>query len=121
MNVFSFQHSKEPPSNVKTLLKLRLIVAPPAIIVIEILLFIGAILLIIQAIYRLYKPRYKIVPPKELEMKRRKSAERRTSSILFNVIENTAFKIDNEFEKEAVSLLDTCDDDLEEQDLIVSD
>ncbi|KAJ0177571.1 hypothetical protein K1T71_006444 [Dendrolimus kikuchii] len=114
-------YSKQPPSDVRTLLKLRLTVAPPAIIVIEILLFIGGILLTIQAIYRIYRPRYKVVQPKEIEMKRRKSTERRRSSILLNVVENAGFKFDTDFEKEAVSLLDTCDDDLEELDLIVSD
>lgn len=111
---------KEPPSDVLTLLKLRLIIGPPAIIIIEVLLFVIGLLLTAHGIYRIYKPRYEVVQTKEAEVKRRKSVDRKTS-ILMNIIPNSAFKVDSEFENQAVSLLDVCDDDLDAPDLLVSD
>ncbi|KAJ8724661.1 hypothetical protein PYW08_016135 [Mythimna loreyi] len=113
-----------PPSDVVTMLRLRLIYAPPLVITLEVVLFIIGLVLALQGLHRVWKPKYKIVPPKEIPIPiiRRKSAERRRSSVILNMAENVGFTFndDEDLAKEAVSLLAINEDDSEFVDLLVS-
>ncbi|XP_026727125.1 scavenger receptor class B member 1-like [Trichoplusia ni] len=115
-------YCKQPPADVVSLLRLRLVIAPPLMIVLEIVLFLIGFILGAQGLHRVWKPKYKIVQPKDLPIPsiRRKSAERRRSSVILNMAENDAFKDDEDLAKEAVSLLAINEEDNEFVDLLLS-
>lgn len=119
-----FQFCKAPPSDVVTLLRLRLIYAPPLVITLNVILFAIGLVLAAQGLHRIWKPKYKIIPPKDIPTPiiRRKSSERRRSSVILNMAENVAFnfKDDEDLAKEAVSLLAINEEDSEFVDLLVS-
>ncbi|XP_061704375.1 scavenger receptor class B member 1-like isoform X2 [Cydia pomonella] len=96
-------YCKEPPADVIQLLRLRLIIAPPLVITIEVLLFLVGFFLGVQGAYRLIRPKYKIKEVRQdSKVIRRRSSIRRTSLII-NIAENKCFREDDE--REAVSLL----------------
>ncbi|KAF9823767.1 hypothetical protein SFRURICE_000010 [Spodoptera frugiperda] len=115
---------KQPPSDVTTLLRLRLLYAPPLMITLEVIMIIAGLVLAGQGLHRIWKPKYKIIPPKDIPVPivRRKSSERRRSSVILNMAENVGFtfKDDEDLAKEAVSLLAINEEDSEFVDLLVS-
>nr|XP_049692814.1 scavenger receptor class B member 1 [Helicoverpa armigera] len=117
-------YCKEPPPDVVTLLRLRLVIGPPLVITLEVILFLIGLVLGVQGAHRIWKPKYKIIPPKEIPIPiiRRKSSERRRSSVILNMADNVGFtcKDDEDLAKEAVSLLAINEDDNEFVDLLVS-
>lgn len=119
-----FQSCKQPPSDVITLLRLRLLYAPPLMITLEVIMIIAGLVLAGQGLHRIWKPKYKIIPPKDIPVPivRRKSSERRRSSVILNMAENVGFtfKDDEDLAKEAVSLLAINEEDSEFVDLLVS-
>lgn len=117
-------YCNQPPSEVTSLLRLRLLYAPPLIITLEVILIIVGLVLAGQGLHRIWKPKYKIIPPKDIPapIVRRKSSERRRSSVILNMAENVgfSFKDDEDLAKEAVSLLAINEEDSEFVDLLVS-
>lgn len=110
---FSFQFCKEPPPTVLTLLRLRLVIAPPLIITIEVLLFLIGVYLGIHGFYRTFKPKYTIVETNDDKKRCIADAD------LFNVTENAAFNEDDVLAKEAVSLLSIREEDVELPNLMI--
>lgn len=88
-------------------------------ITLEIVLFIIGIGLGVQGFHRIWKPKYKLVPSKE-EPKRKKSLERRKSSVIINAADNSGYIDDQELAKEAVALLSITEEDTEVPDLLLS-
>ncbi|KAF9408617.1 hypothetical protein HW555_011754 [Spodoptera exigua] len=68
-------YCNQPPSEVTSLLRLRLLYAPPLIVTLEVILIIVGLVLAAQGLHRIWKPKYKIIPPKEMPVPivRRKS------------------------------------------------
>ncbi|CAH2040128.1 unnamed protein product, partial [Iphiclides podalirius] len=112
-------YCKEAPPEVMQLLRLRFVIAPPLVITIEVLLFLIGAFFAVQGSYRIWKPRYKLIQQKEQPKVRRKSSERRRSSVILNMADNCAFKDDDELAKEAVSLLAITEEDGDLPDLLV--
>ncbi|XP_063540133.1 lysosome membrane protein 2-like [Cydia strobilella] len=94
-------YCKEPPAEVIQLLRLRLIIAPPVVITIEVLLFLIGFFLGVQGAYRLMRPKYKLKEVKQPKVVRRSSIRR--TSLIINIAENKCFRGDDE--REAVALL----------------
>ncbi|XP_028175593.1 scavenger receptor class B member 1-like [Ostrinia furnacalis] len=90
-------YCKEPPPPVLTLLQLRLVIAPPLIITIEVLLFLVGAYLGIHGFYRTCRPQYTFIEDGD----KKKSVGNVAVS---NVAENATFE-DDVLAKEAVSLL----------------
>lgn len=86
---------------------------------VQLLLFIIGTFFAIQGGYRIWKPRYKLIQQQEKPKVRRKSIERRRSSIILNMSDNSAFKDDDDLAKEAVSLLAITEEDGDLPDLLV--
>ncbi|XP_053605561.1 scavenger receptor class B member 1-like [Plodia interpunctella] len=102
-------YCNEPPPEVVNLLKLRFLVAPPLFIAIEVLLSIVGLILSVQGCYRILKPKYELIetnPEKD-------NPERKKSTALVNMVDNSAFKDNDDLAKEAVLLLSVVDDDSE--------
>ncbi|XP_068624491.1 scavenger receptor class B member 1-like [Battus philenor] len=104
-------YCNEAPKEVINLLWLRLVIAPPLVLAIQVALFLLGTLVTAQGAYRIWKPQYKLIEQKEKTPARRKSAERRRSSIVLNMSDNCAFKDDDDLAKEAVSLLAITEED----------
>lgn len=105
------------------LLFLRLVIAPPLFITLEVALFIVGLGLGVHGFHRLWKPKYKLVPkdPDNREKReRKKSIERRKSSVILNVSENSGFVDEHELAKEAVSLLAITEEDNDIPDLLLN-
>ncbi|CAH2085949.1 unnamed protein product [Euphydryas editha] len=112
-------YCKEPPPEVLQLLRLRLVIAPPLVITLEVILFLVGMFLGVQGAYRFWRPKYKLVSTKDTT-KPRKIIERRKSSVILNVSDNNGYIDDQELAKEAVSLLSITDDDGLTPDLLLS-
>ncbi|CAG9580192.1 unnamed protein product [Danaus chrysippus] len=117
--IWMSMYCKSPPSDIVTLLRLRLVIAPPLVIALEVVLLILGMFLGIQGFHRIWKPKYKLVQ-KPKEKVRRKSSERRKSSVILN-IENTGFVDEQELAKEAVSLLAITEEDHDVPDLLLNE
>ncbi|XP_047531642.1 scavenger receptor class B member 1-like [Vanessa atalanta] len=113
-------YCKEPPPEVLYLLNLRLVIAPPLVITLEVILFIVGLFLGVQGGHRLWKPKYKLVNTKE-NNKPRKTIERRKSSVILNMSDNNGFIDDQELAKEAVSLLAITEEDGLIPDLLLNE
>ncbi|CAH0724036.1 unnamed protein product, partial [Brenthis ino] len=112
-------YCKQPPPEVTKLLFLRLVIAPPLMITLEVVLFVIGLGLGVQGFHRIWKPKYKLVPSKE-EPTRKKSVERRKSSVIINAADNSGYIDDQELAKEAVALLAITEEDTEMPDLLMS-
>ncbi|XP_072929431.1 scavenger receptor class B member 1-like [Epargyreus clarus] len=114
-------HCEEAPPEVISLLRLRIVIAPPLVITVEVLLFFIGMFLGVQGFHRIWKPKYKLIEPKQKPKVRRKSTERRRSSVILNVSDNNAFKDDDDLAKEAVSLLAITEEDPDLPDLLMNE
>ncbi|CAG5033942.1 unnamed protein product [Parnassius apollo] len=108
---------KEAPPNVIELLRLRFVIAPPLVITIEVLLFIIGVFFSLQGFYRMWKPKYKLIQQDEKPKSRRKSSERRRSSVILNMSDNCGFRDDDDLAKQAVSLLSITEEDRDVPDM----
>lgn len=118
------QYCNEPPSLVLNILRLRFVIAPPLLITIEVLLFVVGLILGVQGTRRILKPKYKLIQSHDEEPrpKRKKSVERGSNSIILNMVDNIAFKDDDELAKQAVSLLAITEEDMEDMtDLLLDE
>lgn len=96
------------------LLTLRLVIAPPLIITIEVLLFCIGVFLGVYGFYKTWKPKYILVDTED----KKKCLP---SPDIFSVSENTAFNEDELLAKEAVALLAIKEADTELPNVILRD
>lgn len=115
---YLLQFCTEPPPQIVNLLRLRLVIAPPLLITVEVLLFIIGFILGVQGFHRIWKPKYKLIEPlgedkdKYSKPARKRSMERLRNSVILNVLsDNIGFHNDDDLAKEAVSLLAITEED----------
>ncbi|CAG9787490.1 unnamed protein product [Diatraea saccharalis] len=97
-------YCKEPPPEILSLLRLRLVISPPLIIAIEVLLFVIGFIIGTSGFYRFIRPTYEVVDI--VDDKKITVGDRNVIS------ENIAFSEDERSTKEAVSLLTIKEDDM---------
>lgn len=120
MYISYFQHCDGPPSKIMNLLYLYLYIGPIGIIVTATILILTGLILGAQGIYKLVKPKYQVIPTKEVSptppttttttvTNKLRSFKRKCSNVSIGLTNLGNVSNDEDLAKEAVLLLGNTD------------